>query len=78
MRSSVHERLPASGTVLRIGAEFLVSINDHPEIRRVFEGFHFEKLDIRYSNTNQRYGKAEISGELVIMNWQPAGLGLLF
>jgi DNA adenine methylase len=37
----------------------MTSINDHPEIRRVFEGFHFETLDIRYSNTNQRQGVAE-------------------
>jgi len=35
-------------------------------------------LDIRYSNTNQRQGKAEVSGELVIMNWTPAELGGLF
>lgn len=51
---------------------------DVPDIRRVFEGFHFETLDIRYSNTNQRQGKAEVSGELVIMTWEPAALGGLF
>ncbi|MNG04624.1 hypothetical protein D3C84_877690 [compost metagenome] len=56
----------------------MVSINDHPDIRRVFDGFYFETLDIRYYNTNQRQGKAEVSGELVIMNWQPAELGGLF
>ncbi|UII17126.1 hypothetical protein LRP86_04043 [Pseudomonas brassicacearum] len=56
----------------------MVSINDHPEIRRAFEGFHFETLDIRYSNTNQSQGKAEVSGELVIMNWEPEPLGRLF
>jgi DNA adenine methylase len=37
----------------------------------VFDGFHFETLDIRYRNTNQRQ-------ELVIMNWEPASLGGLF
>ncbi|MBX6761399.1 DNA adenine methylase, partial [Pseudomonas aeruginosa] len=56
----------------------MVSINDHPDIRRVFEGFHMERLDIRYSNTNQRQGLAEVTGELVIMNWEPATLGGLF
>lgn len=56
----------------------MVSINDHPDIRRVFEGFHFETVDIRYSTSNQRQGKAEVSGELVIMNWEPAALGGLF
>lgn len=47
----------------------MVSINDHPDIRRVFEGFRFETLGIRYCNKNQRQGKAEVSGELVIMKW---------
>lgn len=32
----------------------------------------------RYSTTNQRHAKAEVTGELVIMNWQSAGLGQLF
>lgn len=39
---------------------------------------HFETVDIRYSTTNQRQGKAEVSGELVIMNWQPDAFGGLF
>lgn len=38
----------------------------------------FECLDIRYSNTNQRQRKADVPGELVIMNWEPALLGQLF
>ncbi len=62
----------------RCKGRVMVSINDHPDIRRVFAGFHFECLDIRYSNTNQRQGKAEVTGELVIMNWQPSSLGGLF
>lgn len=32
----------------------MVSINDRPDIRRVFNCFHFEYLDSRYSSTNQR------------------------
>jgi DNA adenine methylase len=35
-------------------------------------------LDIRYSNTNHRQGKAEVSGELVIMNWEPTAFSALF
>jgi len=50
----------------------MVSINDDPDIRRAFEGFHFETLDIRYTTTSQRQGKADVTGELVIMNWEPA------
>ncbi|MDY4311226.1 DNA adenine methylase [Pseudomonas asiatica] len=56
----------------------MVSINDHPEIRAAFDGFHFEQLDIRYTTTNQRHGQADVSGELVILNWTPAALGQLF
>ena len=62
----------------RCKGKVMVSINDHPDIRRAFDGFHFEHLDIRYTNTNQRQGKSEVTGELVIMNWQPSSLGGLF
>jgi DNA adenine methylase len=62
----------------RCKGKVMVSINDHPDIRRAFDGFHMEQLDIRYSCTNQRQGVAETTGELVIMNWVPASLGGLF
>lgn len=62
----------------RCKGRVVVSINDHPDIRRAFDGFHFECLDIRYTTANQRHGKADVTGELVIMNWQPEGLGQLF
>jgi len=62
----------------RCKGKVMVSINDHPDIRRAFDGFHFECLDIRYSTTNQRHAKAEVTGELIIMNWLPEVLGQLF
>ncbi|RMR96679.1 hypothetical protein ALP74_200528 [Pseudomonas coronafaciens pv. garcae] len=62
----------------RCKGKVMVSINDHPDIRKVFDGFYFERLDIRYTTTNQRQGKAEISGELVIMSWKPQDIGQLF
>ncbi|EGH15701.1 prophage PSPPH02, putative adenine modification methytransferase [Pseudomonas savastanoi pv. glycinea str. race 4] len=62
----------------RCKGKVMVSINDHPDIMRVFEGFHFETVDIRYSTANQRKGKVDVSGELVIINWEPAELGGLF
>ncbi|PVZ43719.1 DNA adenine methylase [Pseudomonas sp. CC120222-01a] len=55
--------------IRRCKGKVMVSINDHPDIWRAFDGFHFECLDIRHSNTNQRQGKAEVTGELVIINW---------
>lgn len=62
----------------RCKVRVMVSINDHAGTRRAFDEFHFESLDIRYSNTNQRQCKAEVTGELVSMNWQPSSLGGLF
>ena len=40
----------------------MVSINDHPDIRRVFEGFYFETTEIWYTTTNQGPAKAEVTG----------------
>lgn len=56
----------------------MVSINDHPDIREAFAGFHIERTDIRYTTANQRNGQAEVTGELIIMNWKPSELGQLF
>ncbi len=53
----------------RCQGKVMVSINDHPDIRRVFEGFRMEELSIRYSTANHRNGKAAVTGELAIMNW---------
>ena len=61
----------------RCQGRVMVSINDHPDIRRVFEGFHFETTEIRYTTTNQRQNKAELRGELIIMNWPPEALNRL-
>lgn len=62
----------------RCKGKVMVSLNDHPEIRRVFAGFHIETLETRYCNTNQRQVQATVSRELVIMNWMPSALGGLF
>ena len=43
----------------------VVGINDHLDIRRMFEEFRIETMDIRYSTANPRQGKA------AIMNWAP-------
>lgn len=56
----------------------MFSINDHPDIRRLFSQFHQLGLDIKYSNGNQATGAPKTSRELVIMNWDPATSGQLF
>ncbi|RMS19869.1 Prophage PSPPH06 adenine modification methytransferase [Pseudomonas coronafaciens pv. garcae] len=62
----------------RCKGKVMVSINDHPDIRRVFEGFHLEELSIQYTTANQRRNKSSISHELIIMNWKPDAFGGLF
>ncbi|MFK3971206.1 DNA adenine methylase [Pseudomonas sp. NPDC087358] len=56
----------------------MVSINDHPDIRRVFRGFHQKEIKIRYSTANRRQGASDESSELVITNWEEGALGGLF
>ncbi|MDR2710722.1 MAG: DNA adenine methylase [Burkholderiales bacterium] len=55
----------------------MVSINDHPDIRRAFEGQHFHELKIRYAIANN-YGTPQESSELVITNFDASKSGGLF
>lgn len=55
----------------------MVSINDHPDIRACFEGFHIDSLGIKYAVANV-HGDPQTSRELVIQNWTPDALGQLF
>lgn len=48
----------------------IVSINDHPEIRRVFDGLHMETVGINY--TVGGGGRAAERTELIIWSWDPA------
>ncbi|WP_121319304.1 DNA adenine methylase [Paraburkholderia sp. RAU2J] len=50
--------------------KMMVSINDHPDIRRAFEGFPMLRLNIKYSVNNTNGGPSS-SRELVITNWEP-------
>lgn len=55
----------------------MVSINDHPDIRRAFDGFVFHDTGIKYSVGNNN-GKPSESRELVITNYNPNDMGGLF
>ena len=55
----------------------MVSINDHPDIRRVFNGFTMMGLDIKYA-IGSAHGNVQASKELVITNWDTAAMGGLF
>ena len=53
----------------------VLSINDHPEIRRVFEGLTMIPLQIRY--TVGREGRDQAAGELIIKSWDDLQAQLL-
>lgn len=55
----------------------MVSINDHPDIRRAFDGLPMLELGMKYSVGNAQAAPQE-SKELVITNWEPRELGGLF
>lgn len=58
----------------------MVSINDHPDIRKAFSGLTIldgEQLGIKYSVANV-HGSAETSRELVILNYDPMKASGLF
>lgn len=61
-----------------VKGKVMISLNDHPEIRRVFSGLHIETVDIEYSLGN-RHGAGAPRGELIITNYNPhTELGGLF
>lgn len=58
----------------------MVSLNDHPEIRRAFDGLTIiggDLLGIKYSVGNT-HGEQTTSKELVILNYDPLNAGGLF
>ena len=53
-----------------IKGKFLLSVNDRPELREIFRGFHFTKISVPYSiqkHAGRRYG------ELLIDNYSEHG-----
>jgi DNA adenine methylase len=54
----------------------MISINDHPDIRKVFDGLATMELDIKYSLSNA--AEYQTTGELVITNWDAETTSGLF
>ncbi len=54
----------------------VVSINDHPDIRRAFEGFDLVPLQIRYT-IGGGASRERPSGELIIKSWDDSQASLL-
>lgn len=47
-----------------VRGRFILSINDHPEVRRIFSGFNFREEEVRYTLAGNDNGK--IAGELIV------------
>lgn len=73
------EQYEALATAMRTcRGKMMVSINDHPDIRRVFDGLVIhDGIDIKYSVANN-HGAPTESRELVITNYEPGVMGGLF
>lgn len=60
----------------KLKGKAILSINDHPDIRRVFAGFQWERLEIDYTVGGGQ--RPTTKGELVVYSWDraadPAGL----
>lgn len=52
----------------------MVSINDHHDIRRAFDGLTMHELGIKYSVANA-HGQPPESREFVTTNWEPGVMG---
>ncbi len=57
-----------AGAMKGIQGKAILSINDHPDMRRVFDGFPTEAVGINYS-VNNRSGAGSSARELIIRNW---------
>lgn len=59
------------GRLRKLKGRFILSLNDHPEVRQLFQAFHTEKANIVY--TAQRRTGALFT-ELLISNFKPASV----
>lgn len=63
------EQYEALAEVMRTcSGKVMLSINDHPDVRRLFQGFRTESIPITYSMGN-RSGSGAKRTELVVLSW---------
>jgi DNA adenine methylase len=62
------ERYEEIATVMRgIKGKAILTINDHPDMRKVFSGFRIETAEINY--TVGGAGKGKTSQEMIVLSW---------
>ena len=69
------EYLEMAKVIGAIKGKAIISLNDHPDIRQAFAGFHIESTDLKYTVGG---GKGSDAREVLIFSWdiekEPAGL----
>ncbi len=57
-------------TLAGIKGKFLMSLNDHKDVRRIFKAFRIQSVPTKYSAMNSRHkGRSEQRRELLIRNY---------
>lgn len=54
----------------KLKGKAIISLNDHPDIRRIFDDYHIEITDIRYTVGG---GKGQEAREVLIFSWECGG-----
>lgn len=65
-------------TLAAISGRFLLSLNDHPQVRDWFAAFQIRRVELRYSAGNSRAcsdTRTKVRGELLITNFRPPAAG---
>ena len=55
-----------AGQLRRIAGRFILSLNDHPDVREIFAGFDMEEVGLRY--TVGGMANSQQARELIISN----------
>lgn len=62
-----YERLKR--TLDQVKGKFILSLNDHPEVRRIFKGFKFQKVTLKYSVGASAASRGKERDEVLIQNF---------
>jgi DNA adenine methylase len=52
-----------------IKGKFILSLNDHPEVRRIFSGFVIQKVSLKYSIGRSTASREKTRDEVIIQNF---------
>ncbi|WP_434510109.1 DNA adenine methylase [Desulfitobacterium sp. AusDCA] len=64
---TVEDHIRLRDALARTKGRFLLSINDHPDVRELYQGFNMVNVDVRYSVS--RVDKSSLKKELLISNY---------